>query len=1159
MIFVKRRIFILGILVLIIQFGSAQNLSNLKVLCISKEQSPLVLDSLSLAPGSLLFLNGKDTLNQALFDIDYIRSEITWSPAAIVHDSICVTFRSLAFDFDLGGGLSLKKNRPDSLSPDEIERLVYVPGYETRQVIDFGGFERSGSLSRGISFGNNQNVVLNSGLNLQLSGNISEDVELSAFVTDRNLPFQPDGQTQNIQDFDRIFIQLKTKTNRVIVGDYDLNSSTFGGEMLRYNRNVKGARFDNTIQREKYKLRQSVSASVARGKFSRMTFAGAEGNQGPYRLLGANGENFIIVLAGSETVYFDGERLERGEQYDYTINYNAAELTFTPNRIVTNQSRIIIEFEYANQAYSRTLLTYSAEVESDKTNATIKVYSQQDAKNQSLQQDLTDTQKQFLRTTNGLNDLLFPGQDSSTFVESSILYAQIDSAGFRFFRHSSDTSKQLFTVLFSFVGEGKGSYNQTATSANGRVFTHILPTINGSDTTYLGKYVPFTRLIAPVRQQMISIDLKQKIGKNWMLYSETAFSSNNTNLFSGLSEDQITGIGAKLNLESSYPLGGKEGKAALKTNLRYEGLTKNFRAIQPYRNAEFARDWNLEEIYTENSEQIFGADLSFLGKKGVNSISYHFDKMIFRANNHEGIKNGLALNYSSKNISLSALANMTDFKNNSFKAKYNRGNANLKYKLGSLGFSIGTNIEDNRLRSGLNDMINQASFRFNIYKAGIFLNREGAPTFSFDYILREDFRVDSSSLKLKERGETFTLSSAFLNGKNHRFSANASYRKLNLEDFADQKRNLEENILAQIEVSGSFLSKMLRYNLFLNYGKGRELLRDFAFVEVPTGQGNFQWQDSNGDSTIQINEFIPAIFADSARYIKVFVPGNEFVATFQTKYGQNINLDPRRILKDKEGFFPKWISKFSAQSAFSVDRKSTNENFSRNINPFNSINDDELVFSNSQWRNSIFFNRIDPRFGFDLNSIRQLTKSLSTNGFNGRELMEQNVKFRSNLTRILNLEMAIKNGTRINFNESFEVNNYELEYTEFKPVVNLSIKKQLRLSFNYSLTIKENILALEIEESRINKLGTELTYNLQEKGILKFSLAQLTINYEGRQNTPASIEMLEGLRPGSNQVWNLSFLRSFANNLQLNLSYDGRKAQDLPIVHIGRVQARILF
>ncbi|PJA54220.1 MAG: hypothetical protein CO167_05035, partial [Candidatus Marinimicrobia bacterium CG_4_9_14_3_um_filter_48_9] len=62
-------------------------------------------------------------------------------------------------------------------------------------------------------------------------------------------------------------------------------------------------------------------------------------------------ENFILVLAGSEQVRLDGELVKRGEDQDYTIDYNSAEINFTNARMINSQNQIVVDFEYAADAF----------------------------------------------------------------------------------------------------------------------------------------------------------------------------------------------------------------------------------------------------------------------------------------------------------------------------------------------------------------------------------------------------------------------------------------------------------------------------------------------------------------------------------------------------------------------------------------------------------------------------------------------------------------------------------------------------------------------------------------------------------------------------------------------------------------------------------------
>src|SRR5690606_40000341 len=127
--------------------------------------------------------------------------------------------------------------------------------------------------------------------------------------------------------------------------------------------------------------RIQVAGSVTRGEFASVKITGQNGNQGPYRLSGNNNELYIIIVSGSERVYLDGVLLTRGENHDYVINYNTGELTFTSNRLITDNSRITVEYLYANRSYSQFLMYGGVEHESEKFRIAGHFYSNGDSKN----------------------------------------------------------------------------------------------------------------------------------------------------------------------------------------------------------------------------------------------------------------------------------------------------------------------------------------------------------------------------------------------------------------------------------------------------------------------------------------------------------------------------------------------------------------------------------------------------------------------------------------------------------------------------------------------------------------------------------------------------------------------------------------------------------
>jgi hypothetical protein len=110
-----------------------------------------------------------------------------------------------------------------------------------------------------------------------------------------------------------------------------------------------------------------------------------------------------------------------------------------------------------------------------------------------------------------------------------------------------------------------------------------------------------------------------------------------------------------------------------------------------------------------------------------------------------------------------------------------------------------------------------------------------------------------------------------------------------------------------------------------------------------------------------------------------------------------------------------------------------------------------------------------------------------------------------------------------------------------------------------NLVNKNNAENLGGEQATSNSLSADLKYNVASKGSFQTLFKVTDIKFNGDQNTPVAFEMQEGLRTGRNFTWNLSYQRTLSNNMQLNISYDGRKSPDVNTVHVGNVQVRVFF
>ena len=1148
----------------------AQKLNNTRIKNITTSSDTITLDTLTIFKGSVTVSSNGKIFNEAVdFKIDYLHSSLIL--LQIPHNTnLTVQYRVL--QFDIGKTYAHKDKKIIQREFYETKNpFLYSP--ESSNKIDLfknDGLKMNGSLSRGLAFGNNQNVVLNSNLNLQLAGKVNNDIDILAAISDENNPIQPEGNTQQLQDFDKVFIQLSKQRTKLIVGDFEMKRPQ-NSYFMNYFKKSRGIELQSAVDLGKNGvLSFSGDGALSRGRFSRNVINGVEGNQGPYRLSGANGETFLIIVSGTEVVYLDGEKLNRGEQNDYVIDYNAGTISFMPKRIITQYSRIIVEFQYSDKNFSRSVFHLNTEYEQKNAfRIRANYFMEQDNKDQPLLQNLNDSDKAVLASVgNHLDQALAPtAVKTNVFSISKILYRKIDTAsysGVYVFTDNPNSDSVFYELTFTFVGAGKGNYTLSQSQANGRVFNWVMP-VGGIKQ---GDYDPVTLLISPKRIQMYTLGADLLASKNSTLSIEVAHSDYDKNLFSTLDKNTNGGNGLKLNGSTTISLENKPIDFwNLKTEATFETVDQNFRNIERYRNVEFERTWNrqLNNTQTQDTgfkENIFSAKAS-LNKSSIGSIFYQVGYY-----NRAAIFSGLQ-SFAGTNLHFKRNFLNTEFEwissSNTF-SQMPSNNAVSRYKIdyGRAFMKMVGGIKYESERSSFktsNDSLQSGSFYYN-QTTFYFRNSDTTKLrYKVDYSQRQDFLPKNTDYATASLGRNVNGSIEWLQQNNNRLSGNFTYRDFTVNDTNFTKLKPEQTILSRIEYDYRFLKKVFSANTYLQIGSGNELRKDYQYLEVPVGQGIYVWKDFNGDGKQQLNEFVIASFIEKnqANFIKIFLPTTSSIRTNSNQFNQTLNINPNIVWNNKSGW-KKFIARWNNQTALKIDRKTTVLNNLDFLNPFTlNVLDSQLISLSSTIRNSLFFNRSDPTFGFEINYQDNRNKIFQTIGFDSKHREEKGANMRWNFTRTWGVSCSYNMGTRSYYSNMFFTNDYSYQFYEVKPRLIYQMNKNLRTTFLYSYFEGTNIYNGN-QTGTNREVGAEVRYNISTNGAIngKYSLYQVVFNGDNI-SSPVGYDMLNGFTVGQNSVWNISFQQRFGGNLQINLNYDGRRSSNANIVHVGRMEARYIF
>lgn len=1033
-----------------------------------------------------------------------------------------------------------------------------TPILREEEVFSFSAIESYGAITRGVTFGNRQNLFVNSSLNLQMDGMLTEDLNVSAVITDQNIPYQPEGNTQQIRDFDNVFIKLYNDDFEVIAGDLVLQNPVPNSYFLNYYKNVQGLSLKyNYHLKGNWQARSQVTGSIAKGQFASVVIDPIEGVQGPYKLRGPNGERFIIILANSEKVYIDGRLLQRGFDRDYVIDYNLGEVTFGSQVMVTRFSRIRIDYEYADQYYTRSNLNATQEIWNDKARFYVNYYREKDNASSTLGFSPSVSDLEALRTGGSQNGLAqISGVDSVGYRENAILYTRkdtIDDQGQArvILAYSADPDEATLQVSFSEVGSGNGDYVLTNTNANGRIYSWVSPQ-NGQSK---GNYAPVQQIPTPNQKQLMVLGSEVKLSEYESFFQELAISSFDQNLYASTGKGDNQGLawrggikaeGRPLTFLPGYTLGG---------GLDYEYDHENFKAIDRFRSVDFDRDWSYD-VFSDTisrQDQILRGSLH-IRKNQRNGFYYNaFHRK--RSEVIAGTQQQLRFNQEIGPFAVQSDNFYLVNEPGDTKATWLRLNETIRFT--PLLFQPGYTYSLDQHQRVVTATDSVANTLMNFVAHDFFLETSDSLTTNFrvDYIRRTDQLPVVGELTDYTKAEEFRMSFGGRYGS-QRIRMALNFRKV---DELIGEQNTERNLLGKVDYSGNLFNDLIQNTVTISSANTRELKREFVFAQVATGQGTHTWRDENEDDVQDLSEFYEAVNPDEKNYIKLFTPTDEYLNAFQTTFIQSFNASfPTNWIS--RGTFLKQLSKLSFSRNIRYNYKTTDQDIGYRLIPFGKdITNENILFFRSLNRNTLFYNRNAPGFGMDVNQVSQKNKSLLNKGFEINEKEDWSTTIRLAIGTGFTIRSALGIGSTYNSSDFLENRNFNLNRNtgslEFiwQPLTNF------RLITGVERRAKATVKSEQSGASDINEYRLELTWIRTGQGNLNMGFNWLNIGFDGEQNTLLGYELLEALQPGNNQRWRINWQQSLGKGLQLSLQYDGRKSSNTKMIHTGNVQVTAYF
>jgi len=876
--------------------------------CIYSQQIEFVTDTVTVALGYNrinikpfiidstlnLFHNGK-WINE--YDLDPISGIIILPDSIHSGEIFIISYKHLVqtVPVQVGPGvldLPILDSLLTNFTPDSTT-LSVTTDINTNQISDVIS---TGTVYRNMEISPIGGTNFTGGLQLQIQGSLSDDIHISGVLSDQSIPIQPEGNTQTLDEIDKVYLEVTHPYFKINAGDIEVNMNS--GKYLNIKRKLTGIK--NTFNYNNWS--GGLIYGSSNGNYHKLSFKGNDGSQGPYFLTSKIGNRDIVVLAGTERVWLNGELLLRGENHDYWIDYNAGEITFTPQRLIHFDSDIFIEYQYSDFQYNKYFISSTLQ-RSFSNNSQISVVWIRESdlfnpRESGLSAAVLDSMRLVGDSKVEILDII-EDQNGDYILVNDIFIYQPSATG------------QHYQV--NFQNNQNGEYIRKI-SAAGKIFFEFLDMNLRSSSDDL--YSPRITYINPVKAEIGQIAGRTKIGKFTRADYDLSVSIADQNIYSSIDDENNIGFGYQFRIiGEKLPI---SKSTSVNYALRNWRRSERFNDLQNDRDPLFNREWNLKDSGL-GKETLISGDLALirtgLGKSSLNWAQY----------NGQGTKHrklGAGLNYQTVLIPEIFLkynqvnSNQSEFKNTRTRLKFLKGNWHpvILY----------------------NQEITSESYQFDDLALGIEYS-QGNQSGRISISKRVDKAVqDSSSSNLSKVNESYYGKLDYSARSKRGWISDIIYRRRINNDLENSLKT--DHDLASIKLLFRRSDHPVQYDLQSKLEETLTETRAVVYDSVGSGLGQYRYDP-------EFDEYVPDPNGDFISF-NVLTGDRKLLTHFENHQALRIDFGKSRV---------KWLKAVKFKSDLQIEFRGKTLALNKLLSP--GLNDSQITKSRQKIRNDLEYQR----------------------------------------------------------------------------------------------------------------------------------------------------------------------------------------------------------